>query len=72
MSIFSEKKDNFFLRVQQIFSTPDLKSPIKSNSIKWGQIPKNVKLSPSHSPIKTEETIFEVTFRATVTGLNYK
>ena len=34
---------------------------LKNSLRKWGQIPKNLKLSSRYSPIKTQETIFEVT-----------
>ena len=57
---------NFFPEGTPNFLTPDLKSTIKSSSIKGGQIPKNVMLSSSQSPIKTQETIFEVDIPARV------
>ena len=57
---------NFFLTLTLNFLTSDLKSTIKSSSIKGGQIPKNVMLISSKSPIKTQETIFEVDIPAGV------
>ena len=57
---------NFFLKGARNFLTPDLKSTIKSSSIKRGQISKNVELSTSYSPLKTQETIFKVTLPARV------
>ena len=57
---------NFFLKGARNFLTPDLKSTIKNSSIKRGQISKNVELSTSYSPLKTQETIFEVTLPARV------
>ena len=56
----------FFLKGARNFLTPDLKSTIKRSSIKRGQISKNVELSTSYSPLKTQETIFEVTLPARV------
>ena len=56
----------FFVKGIPNFLTPDLKSTIKSSSIKGGQIPKKSMLSSSKSPIKTQETIFEVDIPARV------
>ena len=60
---------NFFLKGTSKFLIPDLNSTLKSSSINWGQIPKNVNLSSSYSPKQTQEAIFEVTFPA---GVNQK
>merc|ERR1719215_1598646 len=57
---------NFFLKAARNFLNPDLKSTIKSSTIKRDQISKNVKLSTSNSPLKTQESIFEVTLPAGV------